>query len=311
MPVIDFTEIPEATSGPRRDEFELFAREFLELIGYRAVTGPDRGADGGRDIILIETRSGVGGESIVKWLVSCKHKAHSGSSVTPADEQDIHDRVRTHGCDGFIAFYSTIPSSGLATKLNAPDLTFEVQIYDPEKIERYLLSSSGIKVAQRFFPNSVSGWKREHPTPAKIFSEDTDLFCKNCGKSLLIPKPHGIVVAWTTIDSKPEHTEFLYWCCKGRCDRVLRKPYRREAFIDGWEDITDLIIPVVYIRWIMATLNKMQSGDTYSMEAFKNNKELLLCLFPRISRHLTQDEDERMNRLQMIPHYLGGLGYED
>ena len=125
MPVLDFKEIPTPTGGATRDQFELFAREFLEFAGFKVIVGPDRGPDGGRDLVVQEARTGVAGETLINWLVSCKHKAHSGTSVTPDDEPDIHDRVRTHGCQGFIGFYSTIPSSGLGTKLNAPGLPFE------------------------------------------------------------------------------------------------------------------------------------------------------------------------------------------
>lgn len=83
MPILDFKEIPSSSSGAARDQFELFAREFLDLVGFKIVTGPDRGADAGRDLIVEEIRAGVVGETRVRWLVSCKHKAHSGGSVTP------------------------------------------------------------------------------------------------------------------------------------------------------------------------------------------------------------------------------------
>jgi hypothetical protein len=127
MPVLDFKEIPSAKAGSDRDQFELFAREFLQNAGLSVIVGPDRGADAGRDLVVEEIRTGIVGETRVRWLVSCKHKAHSGNSVTPDDEQDIQDRVNTHDCQGFIGFYSTIMSSGLAAKLNAPRLLFSVK----------------------------------------------------------------------------------------------------------------------------------------------------------------------------------------
>lgn len=122
--------------------------------------------------------------------MSCKHKAHSGTSVTPKDETDIHDRVHTRGCQGFLGFYSTIPSAGLAGKLNASTLSFEIQIYDSEKIERHLLSKpEGIELAQRLFPKSIGQWKHDHPIPAEIFSTAPELLCLYCRKSLLNAKP--------------------------------------------------------------------------------------------------------------------------
>ncbi|VAX15808.1 hypothetical protein MNBD_NITROSPINAE03-543 [hydrothermal vent metagenome] len=315
MPVLDFKEIQLPTSGAQHDQFELFARDFLDILGLKIVVGPDRGPDAGRDLIVEEIRTGALSENRVQWLVSCKHKANSGKSVTPSDEPDIHDRVMTHNCKGFIGFYSTLPSSGLATKLNASELPFEVQIFDSEKIEKTLLSSpEGALLAKRFFPLSWSCWEKEHPAPADIFRDDPKLYCHYCNKSLLTPKPHGIIVTWTSIldnrSTGKEHTEHLYWCCKGKCDEMLSSRYCRDGLVDSWEDIDDLIISVVYIRWIMATLNKRQGGATYSGEAFDKSKELLLNLFPLVSRDMTDAERDRFKHLAMIPSYLGGFGYD-
>src|SRR3954470_4102261 len=97
MAGLDFKDIPQANVAiGEQDTFELFAREFLELRGYQVLSGPDRGIDRGRDLIVRETRVGVGGETHVLWLVSCKHKAHSGQSVGLPDEHDIVDRVKSH-----------------------------------------------------------------------------------------------------------------------------------------------------------------------------------------------------------------------
>lgn len=315
MPLLDFTEIPLPTSGAARDQFELFAREFLEGMGFRILIGPDRGPDAGRDLVVEETRSGIAGETRLKWLVSCKHKAHSGKSVSPDDEPDIHDRVRTHDCQGFMAVYSTVPSSGLAAKLNASSLPFEVGVFDQEKIERHLLSSpAGLRLAQRFFPLSVSKWKNEHPKAAELFDKPPALTCAYCHKSLLDPSPRGIVVIWSRIKSleapDKEHTEHVYWCCKGACDTALKGRYSQDHLIDGWEDIPDLIIPLTYIRWVMAMLNELHAGCTYSDSAHENYKELLLNLFPLVARDLTEGEQSRIQDLSALPSYVGGWGYD-
>jgi hypothetical protein len=313
MPVINFKEIPAASGGASQDQFELFAREFLDLIGFRIVVGPDRGPDAGRDLVVEEMRTGVAGETRVRWLVSCKHKAHSGNSVTPEDEADIHDRVRTHGCSGFLGFYSTVPSSGLAAKLNAPDLGFEVKVFDQEKIEKQLLTQKGVALARRFFPISFGTWQRDHPSPAKIFRDEPELKCFNCGNSLLRPKPHGIVVAWESVPDPriPRRTEHLYWCCKGQCDRELSSKYRRTGIVDGWEDIPDLIAPIAFIRWVMTIFNEFHSNMTYSDDAFKNVKTFLLNLFPLVARDMTEEEKKRIENLSLIPPEFGGWGYED
>jgi hypothetical protein len=167
MPQLDFKEIPQANlANGEQDTFELFAREFLELFGFRALSGPDRGADLGRDLLVQETRVGVAGETIINWLVSCKHNAHSGQSVGLGEESDILDRVRVHNCHGFIGCYSTIPSSSLTQKLeqlktNTP--MFDFQIFDREKIESIILRTGpGQGIAQRYFPNSYNIWSEQN-----------------------------------------------------------------------------------------------------------------------------------------------------
>lgn len=174
MPALDFTEIPTAAEGPLRDRFELFAREFLEAEGFHIVEQPDRGADGGRDIIVEEERLGPGGANRLRWLVSCKHKAHSGTSVAPKDEQNIRDRLGTHRCQGFIAFYSTLPSSGLGATLSAlrPDLEY-LQL-DCEVIERKLLDSPRARVlAVRYMPKSFNAWvQASHAAAASVPAPD-------------------------------------------------------------------------------------------------------------------------------------------
>ena len=56
MPVLDFKEIPEAHKATGlQDTFELFSRDFLVFLGYKIISDPDRGADGGVDICLLYT----------------------------------------------------------------------------------------------------------------------------------------------------------------------------------------------------------------------------------------------------------------
>lgn len=160
MTALDFKEIPEAHKGSGlQDTFELFTRDFLMCCGYEIVEEPSRGADGGKDLIVVEKRTGIGGITTIKWLVSCKHKAHSGASVSPDDESNIRDRLDTHACNGFIGFYSTLQSSGLAVILNSLKGKVEVKIFDREKIEGKLLENkAGIDLAKRYFPKSMNQW---------------------------------------------------------------------------------------------------------------------------------------------------------
>ena len=316
MAVLDFKEIPEAhVATGQQDSFELFAREFLAFMGYEIERNPDRGADGGRDIIAHEMRSGVGGQTIVRWLVSCKHKAHSGRSVALADENDIIGRVDAKGCHGFIAFYSTVPSSSLGDRLEECKARCEVSRFDNELIERYLLSSvAGIDLAARFFPISINQYRIENPVPADLFSDQDTLHCKNCGRDLLTEND-GIVVSWQRLildaPQSQRRVEDVYWCCKGNCDQLLKQRFSNDHSgyhaVDTWEDIPDIRIPIIFIRWVMATFNELRAGVSYDDSAFENYKQFILTLFPYVSRNMTAMEREKIATIQSIPEFLGGL----
>lgn len=100
--------------------------------------------------------------------------------------------------------------------------------------------------------------------------------------------------------------------CRGHCDSALAQDIRSQTnqLVDGWEDISDVMMPIIFIKWVMSILNEQRNGVVYSEEAFKSLKEFMLQVFPYVSRHLTAQETERVKSLGMIPSYLGGLDYE-
>ena len=156
MSKVDFMEIPQANTGEgNQDTFELFARDFLFVMGYKIKEGPSRGPDGGKDLIVLEPMSGILSSTNRKWLVSCKHFAHSGKSVGTNDEVDIIVRVEKSLCEGFMAFYSTIPSSTLQDTFTKLKDRMAIEVFDGAKIEHFLVNDQNLeKVAARNFPKS-------------------------------------------------------------------------------------------------------------------------------------------------------------
>ncbi len=156
MTVIDFKEIPQANTGEgNQDSFEAFTRDFLFVLGYEIIEGPSRGADGGKDLIVAEKMTGILSSTQIKWLVSCKHFAHSGKAVGTKDEIDITVRVEKFHCSGFMAFYSTLPSSGLQDTFSRLKDRINIEVIDGGRIEHLLLNEGNlIKVAARYFPQS-------------------------------------------------------------------------------------------------------------------------------------------------------------
>lgn len=314
MPIIDFNEIPRANiANGEQDTFELFARDFLSELGFRILSGPDRGQDGGRDIIIEEKRKGLMDITTIRWLVSCKHKSHSGQSVTDSDEQDISDRLRAHNCIGFIGFYSTIISSPLSRKLDSLKSKFEVALFDREKIESVLLSKpGGLNIIKRYFPISYD--KIDYKRPSNLLSEYEPLRCVCCGKDLLAK---DLVASYQSIvvfaknrlfegraEGKSQYVD-VYWSCKGECDRKMETMSLSNGCSTSWEDISDIVIPVKYLKWNMAILNRLRDGkDIYTDDAFEKLKHFIIAVSQIVLRNQTQEDIERASDLDQLPDWI-------
>ena len=173
MNMLNFKDIPLANTGDgNQDTWELFSRDFLILRGYKIVEEPSRGPDGGIDIAVAESRPGIDGETIVRYLVSCKHNAHSGKAVSDSIENNITDRLKRHDCSGFIGFYSTLPSTALANALK--NLGVEHTFYDYKKIEMFLMKiAGGFDLVKRYFPSYSKAYLANDAVVIETYDENS------------------------------------------------------------------------------------------------------------------------------------------
>lgn len=299
--ILDFAEIPSATGGATgSDTFEQFAAELLKLIGYEIVRGPSRGPDGGKDLIVEEVRKGISRNTKVRWLVSCKHFIHGGKAVGVNDELSVAERLNHHGCLGFLGVYSTLPSTALDERLQHQP--FEFQLLTPEQIEKYLLDTpEGIKLAERFFQESMKRWSRENPKPAKLFSDGADVCCENCGRNLVEEGANGIYVILSRDEGEHEKITGMHFMCKGDCDRQLMRRVRKAGEeMDGWDDIDDFKIPTVFLRKMFSVMNAMRAGEVWEDEAFDKFRNFALEMARYGMRDLTEKEQEKLRRLKML-----------
>jgi hypothetical protein len=157
--VLDFRELPSDGVA-----FEQLTREILFLQGLTPHwTGA--GVDGGRDLVVEETVTGPLHQFSRRWLVSCKHSAHSGRPVGKASLGGVKDDCSRVGAQGYLLVCSTHPSSGsvqhlaeLASNLRNDLVT---ATWDAVYIERELNKPRGHNLAHIFFPESMrrSPWK--------------------------------------------------------------------------------------------------------------------------------------------------------
>lgn len=293
--ILDFKEIPEANGGSGlQDTFELFAREFLMFKGYNIIENPDRGADGQRDLIVEEVKRGISADVSVKWLVSCKHFAHSGRAVKDSDEINILERLSQHNCDGFMGIYSTLPATSLAGKVNS--LGNRAFVYDHEALEREILSNvGGETLAARFFPESYKRFVLANPERADIINVKNPIRCERCGKLLVARNVLGnyITLFKGSVDEVDyDRIDKIAFCCK-ECDDYVTAKYDRLGYYNtGWDDISDLLIPTTWLAKNMAFMNSARKGNSMSEEAFDEVKRMLIESYPYVARQLTTTEQK-------------------
>lgn len=163
--MIDFRELPEDGTA-----FEQLTRELL-LVAELSPQWTGKGPDQGRDIIAEETATGPLGSFRRRWLVQCKHFAHSGRAVYRKDIPSVVDDCRQVNADGYLLVCSTHPSSAVVQKLNeiANDLANRIvtAIWDCVEIEKRLSEPRGFALAHIFFPNSM------RHTPWRIYNMES------------------------------------------------------------------------------------------------------------------------------------------
>lgn len=309
MPCIDFSEIPKAhVASGEQDTFELFARDFfIEILKFKVLSEPSRGADGGKDILFEEQQLGTLSENSIIWLVSCKHKAHSGNSVTPDDEINISDRLKQFRAHGFIGFYSTLASSGLNARLDSYRQDYKIQIFDKEKIESFILGHKRYELFKRYFPQSYQKWfeaEQKH-TPSRILSKYKPLKCAVCGTDLLTAgrSDHGII--GFAMHYNTTKTVDCYAACRGTCDGKMQAHFSSLRQFTAWDDVDDLLIPTIYLQRFMAILNQLQHGELeFEEDAFEKYKQILIIISQYIFR---QQSDQDIKRIMILAELPEGI----
>jgi len=291
--MIDFTELDN--DG---ETWELFARDFLQDLGFVIESAPDRGPDNGKDMIISETIKGKLSTTQFRWLVSCKNFAKSGKSVNEnTDEQNILERCKSFCADGFIVFYSTLASSGLNSRLYNLKQKGEIKdyrIFDYKLIENYLLSYRFSKLILRYFPESYKKIRPIH----KIVDEFIELKCDCCGKDLLTElyneKYNGLIsLVYQDTEDITVYKD-CYVACKGECDRKLEFEAKKKGYFSSWTDLSDLAKPNFYLHYILSTINQLHSGQyKYENLALKKEKHILMALAQKVFHEVTEEDRNR------------------
>lgn len=155
--MINFTELSKDGT-----DFELLIRDLLQRRGME-VYWSGKGPDGGKDLICIEQTASVLKSSTKRWVVQCKHNAHSGNSVGADEIVDIRGVCDANNATGYVLVCTTQPSSALISKFDSIESNtgISVTFWDGRKIEHELMKPQNWDIAEQYFPQSVkaSGWR--------------------------------------------------------------------------------------------------------------------------------------------------------
>ena len=285
--MIDWTEIRNG------EDWESFARDFLVSLGLRVVAEPGRGADGGRDLILSEHLKGEVSVTSQTWLVSCKHFAKSRKSVTPDDEPSILDRVKQHKVDGFMGFYSTLPSNALVDRLRGmrADAGPSYHLWDSRSLEGSLLNRNQTDLMLRYLPESFAKLRPIAP----ILGEQLELPCEICGKDALkasVGEQFSANVLFA--QDNDQKIQRVLIACKGTCDPILDCRLLKQGMITAWEDVTDLCNPLIYLRRLFATMNSLRERpEMFSDKAYAEMQHIYTAFAQRTLRAPLPSDEAR------------------
>lgn len=267
---IDFREIPPANRADgSQDEFELFARDLFKALGFLIDIDVGRGGDDRKDFIACEKVEGKLSSHENRYLVSCKHFAHSGNqkSVGNSNETDILGRLRIHKCDGFIGFYSTVASSALIREINILKKEYSVEkktyeIIDHSRIFSLLvLNESTLGVFKKYLPSSFSLYMK-NDINSGLYRAEPQICCEICGVNILYNFEGGVVRIQCYNRSYNHFTgreggcsmlhNMVFYCdnCKSSVDSLIKSkyPYNFDIF---WYEILKYTDPMFFIERTM------------------------------------------------------------
>lgn len=155
--MLDFKELDKDGN-----DFELLIRELLYNKGLE-VYWSGKGPDGGKDLLCIERYQSCFKEFTRRWLVQCKHNAHSGKSVGISELGVIENSCGLYNADGYLLVCSTFPSATVVQTLEGIENNRKITtaFWDCRTLERQLLVPDNWSIVNMFFPNSSKqlGWQ--------------------------------------------------------------------------------------------------------------------------------------------------------
>ena len=209
-----------------------------------------------------------------------------------AGENNISDRMKQHGAEGFIGFYSTVASSPLVARLKElrdRGTLAAFEIYDGARIEAGFHDIGLSGVLLQHLPASHTSLRPIHPLLGKY----VPLECDVCGKDLLRRSIRNQKLSLISFAEKDDVIHEVHFVCKGPCDERISNGIYRRGFVQGWDDIDDYCNPLIYLRRLTGHMAALREDPkAYSDKAHARMVDLYLAVSQRALRQ-TNEEDRR------------------
>ena len=153
--IVDFTEIKTG------EEFQEFVEDLLRAGNFHPQAG-GRGPDGGKDLIVTaDVEDGLGAYQRRRYLVECKHYAHSARAVTPSDVGNVVHKITKFEADAYLLVTSTTVTNNLMEELDAistdPRLPFVTLCWNRNRLQQELLKHDAVFAT--YFPRSFAQYR--------------------------------------------------------------------------------------------------------------------------------------------------------
>lgn len=152
------------------EEFELLCEDLLQAMSFNIESKVARGPDQGKDMVAITTVTDDAGiRQTHRYLVECKHFAHSGKSVQESDVGTPISRMSAHNCDRYLLITSTVPSEKLRVQLEGIGNAvpgYRATTWSKGDLRRHLYKHP--EVRDRYFKPIISGSGSEQEVMARV-----------------------------------------------------------------------------------------------------------------------------------------------
>ncbi|KEI70785.1 restriction endonuclease [Endozoicomonas elysicola] len=144
------------------EDFELLIRDVLESHGVKILSSPSRGADQKKDLIVeVENKDQIGTTTSIKYLVQCKHKAHSNKSVYENELGDWRSACKKFKVDGYFLITSTIASATVQSNFDAENSDrngFKMKVWDRQQLQSMIeRSPKSVSIIKQYnLKNSIN-----------------------------------------------------------------------------------------------------------------------------------------------------------